>query len=178
MSEKNEELRNKFNKTPSAPPPPPRKKKRGNADIVSQLISNEPANPVVKEEKPVETEKQETVDNSKGTDSTDGTASFSSQLRIPLDGDSENKVQPVHTDHTGQTVQTILEKPRRKARPQNSNALVKKTFKFTPAEVSRLEEMAYHHRMTMTDLIRMGLLLAYVELDAIEKNGQNKKQAE
>ena len=174
MSEKNEELRNKFNKQPASPPPPPRKKKLGNADIVARLISEEP----VKEDKSVVANTGKTVDNLDGKDGTAGTALFSSQLKIPLDGDSNSKVQTVHTDHTGQTVQTMLGKPKRKARPKDSDELIKKTFKFRPTEATKLEEMAYHHRMSMTDLVRMGLMMAYVELEAIEKNGQNKKQAE
>lgn len=152
MSEKNEELRSKFNKQPDAPPPPPRKKKRGNADIVAQLISDDT---------PKETETK-TVDKSEGTYGTDRTASISEQPELPLDMDLSNDVRTVNTVGTVQPVQT--------GSTEWLNETVKKNFKFKRSEALKLEKMAHHHRMTMTDLIRMGLLMAYAELESLEKS--------
>lgn len=152
MSEKNEELRSKFNKQPVAPPPPPRKKKRGNADIVAKLISDDT---------PKETEGK-SVDKSESMDGTDRTALITAQPELPLDMDLSSEVQTVQTGNTVQPIQT--------GSTEWLNETVKKTFKFKRSEALKLEKMAHYHRLTMTDLIRMGLLMAYAELESVEKS--------
>src|SRR5690606_29584181 len=101
-------------------------------------------------------------DKSEGTYGTDRTASISEQPELPLDMDLSNDVRTVNTVGAVQPVQT--------GSTEWLNETVKKNFKFKRSEALKLEKMAHHHRMTMTDLIRMGLLMAYAELESLEKS--------
>lgn len=143
MSDLKPELKSKFERQPSGPPPPPKRRKKvsPNAKIVADMVAD---NAPKKEDK--------SGDN-------DGKDRKDEQSTLPLNVGNTGNEPEVNT------VKTV--KPVKKVKTTSDLKLV--NFKFKPEEHIKLAKMSQRHGMTQTDIVRMGLLLAYTELEAIRK---------
>lgn len=145
LSEKDKAL---FERKPDGPPPPPIRRKRKSA--AQEMIDSYATSP-------------------QGSGSSEGSASSENGVspETKADNDAVSSVEVVQdtTDATVESDATITTEDIQKWRKQ----LVPRSFKFRRDEVEKLSKMSKRHGLSQIELMRMGLLMAYAELESIRK---------